>query len=376
MTADRGATVAVVASVPWAGRRLYEQRLASVLAEEHHVSYLDPPTVPRRVQQLLAPDFSTPERVEVKRPWVPPYSRTLRLGGLRDVAARRAARRVLTGWGRPADAVVATGLSAAKEQLRPRRSALLVKDDYVAGAALIGQAPADLERRLARAIASHDVVVAVSAVLAERLERFGASAQVIPAGCWVEAEPVAAGRPPASRARTVYLGGLGPRVVPELLSAVLAQGCELSVIGDVAHGWQPGPQLAEVLAHPRVTHWGHVSESRAQELLREADVGVVPYDDSSFNAASFPLKVLEYLAAGLPVVSTPLPALDLIGSDHVVVEAEPAAFAAAVVRASAETGAEQRASCRDDARAHSWPERGKAWSALLGIGTVVEEAPR
>ena len=38
--------------------------------------------------------------------------------------------------------------------------------------------------------------------------------------------------------------------------------------------------------------------------LQFADVGIVPYRRGAFNDASCPLKVYEYLAAGLPVVST------------------------------------------------------------------------
>ena len=35
----------------------------------------------------------------------------------------------------------------------------------------------------------------------------------------------------------------------------------------------------------------------------------MPYTDAAFNLASFPLKVFDYLASGVPVVSSPLPAL-------------------------------------------------------------------
>ena len=38
------------------------------------------------------------------------------------------------------------------------------------------------------------------------------------------------------------------------------------------------------------------------------DVGLTPYRDTEFNRASFPLKTLEYLGAGVPVVTANLPA--------------------------------------------------------------------
>ncbi len=43
--------------------------------------------------------------------------------------------------------------------------------------------------------------------------------------------------------------------------------------------------------------------------LAAMDVGLVPYGATEFNRWSFPMKTLEYLAAGLPVVSTSLPAV-------------------------------------------------------------------
>ena len=55
---------------------------------------------------------------------------------------------------------------------------------------------------------------------------------------------------------------------------------------------------------PRV-HW--VDELPRDELRRTSGcwtVGLTPYRDSMFNRRSYPLKTLEYLAAGVPVVAT------------------------------------------------------------------------
>ncbi len=55
----------------------------------------------------------------------------------------------------------------------------------------------------------------------------------------------------------------------------------------------------------------------------------MPYTTEPFNRKSFPIKVLQYLAAGLPVVSTSSGATDELGA-HVLVADEPDAFEAAV----------------------------------------------
>ena len=45
------------------------------------------------------------------------------------------------------------------------------------------------------------------------------------------------------------------------------------------------------------------------DVLRGADAALVPYAINDLTRSVFPMKVYEYLAAGLPVVTTPLPAL-------------------------------------------------------------------
>jgi glycosyltransferase involved in cell wall biosynthesis len=104
----------------------------------------------------------------------------------------------------------------------------------------------------------------------------------------------------------------------------------------------------------------HLVGARAYEelpaVLRGADAGIVPYAINPLTRSIFPMKVHEYLAAGLPVVSTPLPAL--VGVEEVVTASDAAGIAAALDRALAgDTAAERR---RRSQRA-----RGRSWEARL-----------
>ncbi len=95
----------------------------------------------------------------------------------------------------------------------------------------------------------------------------------------------------------------------------------------------------------------------------------MPYGDTQFNRNSFPLKTLEYLAAGRPVVATPLPAVRWLETDLVAQAASPEAFAAAVLRqAPLARGPALVAARRELAMRHSWPARAEQLARLLGLG--------
>ncbi len=89
----------------------------------------------------------------------------------------------------------------------------------------------------------------------------------------------------------------------------------------------------------------------------------MPYAINDLTRSVFPMKVYEYLAAGLPVVTTPLPALN--ANAGVIVAADAPATLAAIERALAEDGPEAR-------RARSLAVRDNSWNARLEeIGTYL-----
>ena len=90
-------------------------------------------------------------------------------------------------------------------------------------------------------------------------------------------------------------------------------------------------------------------------MLRGADAALVPYAINDLTRSVFPMKVYEYLAAGLPVVTTPLPALAEITG--VVVAADAPATVAAVERALAEDGPAARRARSAAVRENSWDAR-------------------
>ena len=112
----------------------------------------------------------------------------------------------------------------------------------------------------------------------------------------------------ARRAPTVgYLGTLHEHTDLALL-ADMAQRCpdwRLVLIGPVQKG-ADAYQLARLRASSNVTLHGWVEEGDLVRLLREIDVGVIPYrSEAVFNRYVNPNKLHEYTAMGKPVVASP-----------------------------------------------------------------------
>jgi glycosyltransferase involved in cell wall biosynthesis len=218
-------------------------------------------------------------------------------------------------------------------------------------------------------LARADLVFATSETLAQRLRAHGARAlhtvpNVAEVALFARAhEPLP--EPEALRGlphpRAIYVGNLaGYRVDFALLERLARDGVSLVLVGPAGLG-DPGaaPAAAAGLAAlPNVRALGPQPRDALPALLRHADVALVPFLDNAHTRGSFPLKVWEYLAAGLPVVATPLPNLRALAGEGVLaLAAEPDAFAAAVRAAAAGDGPQARRARLERARAHDWPAR-------------------
>jgi teichuronic acid biosynthesis glycosyltransferase TuaH len=99
-------------------------------------------------------------------------------------------------------------------------------------------------------------------------------------------------------------------------------------------------------------------------VLRAADAGLIPYARNELTESIFPMKVYEYLSAGLPVVATPLPALTEV--PEIATASDALGIAELLDQALAEDRPERRAERSRRAAAHSWDRR------LEEIATAVE----
>lgn len=170
--------------------------------------------------------------------------------------------------------------------------------------------------------------------------RFPAYKTVVVQNFPVRAELEALARTPyAGRPATVaYVGGIAR--VRGIVEAVAAMGelpDDVPAVLRLAGEFRPAGLLAEVAAMPgwrRVDHLGWLSRDRIVEVLAEARVGLVTLYPEPNYLESYPIKMFEYMAAGVPLVASDFPLwreiVDGAGCGLLVDPMDPRAIAAAI----------------------------------------------
>jgi glycosyltransferase involved in cell wall biosynthesis len=113
--------------------------------------------------------------------------------------------------------------------------------------------------------------------------------------------------------------------------------------------------LAPYRALPNMHFLGRKPYADLPGYCKEFDVGLVPFKINELTKAVNPIKLREYLAAGLPVVSTPLPEARLLGN-LVEVADTPQDFEAALAK-TFDDGTQEKAIRTAAMATETWPEK-------------------
>lgn len=205
-------------------------------------------------------------------------------------------------------------------------SLLYYQDRYEAFSHVNARWLHSLTTRLAREC---DACVATSPELADDLRRCGADPIVVPHG--VDLDRFAGEPPPPddlSRLERPLIGYVG--ILDDYLS--------LETIRAIADRLQQGTVVlvgaantdVSSLAHPRIAMLGFRPYELIPAYLAAFACCILPFQVNELTVAVNPIKLREYLAAGRPVVSAPLPAVSEY-SDVVEIAESPALFAEAAV---------------------------------------------
>lgn len=154
--------------------------------------------------------------------------------------------------------------------------------------------------------------------------------------------------------RVIYLGSLEYWVDYDLLYRIATLRPEYSFVLAGPPPRRPSASLARLGLLANVHFLGGVKQQLVPGLLQEADVAIIPYVRDPHTHNSSPLKLYEYLAAGLPVVSTPLK--EVMASEAPVLFGRSAEeFAAAIDNAL--TMGKGRQEFLDFASENTWEKR-------------------
>jgi glycosyltransferase involved in cell wall biosynthesis len=169
--------------------------------------------------------------------------------------------------------------------------------------------------------------------------------------------PIDAGMAALPRPRIVFTGAIVAAKLDIPLLVALARArprWSLALVGPVGPG-DPRTDISTLAAEPNVHLLGSRAYAELPDVLRGADAGLIPYARNELTDSIFPMKVYEYLAAGLPVISTQLPALEGVPEVRRAGDAE--GIARLIDEALASDGPEPRAERSRAAAAHSWERR-------------------
>ncbi len=382
--------VVLCAANSWDDVKLADRHMAEHLSALAPVLYVDPPishltrfNAPQVASSLKRPRLRTiAPGIARFTPVAPPKPMSAAMLPLTNRIARHQLKGAIRRLGGRVEAVISTWLlvdayGACGERVR----AYWWQDDPVAAASLWRVSPERLAAGDERLCADSDLVVAVSEGVVEGLRNRGIEAAYLPNGCDASfyegvdeaADPADVG---LSGPIAGFIGHLNSRTDLALLEAIAATSASLLLIGPRDPAFEPA-RFEALSARPNVSYLGPRPFEQLLPYLKAIDVGLVPYANTQFNRNSFPMKTLEYLAAGRPVVSTPLPAVRSLETDLVAIAETPQDFAAAVLRCAEDARQPaQVARRRTFAAQHSWAVRAERLAGLLGLPSGQESGRR
>jgi glycosyltransferase involved in cell wall biosynthesis len=349
-----------------ADARIYHRQIRALLEAGHQVTYIAP-----AAEENFSAERTSPQLLLIPVP---------RAVGRRRLGALRAARRELARHAADADLLLIHDpeLLLALPPRRKRPPTVWdVHEDTAAALSTKAWLPRPLRPPVAAAVHAAERLAErrVHLILAEQgyVQRFGRAHPVVPNTTYVPQTPPPPD-PPGAAQRVVYLGWLSPdRGVGEMIELarlLRPHGIAVELIGQ-ADG-RARAQIEPAQAQGLVRWPGFVPNDQAMLMVDGALAGLSLLQDEPNFRHSMPTKVAEYMARGVPVVTTPLPAaIDLVNRYEcglVVPFGDPRAAAEAVLKLAGDASLRAKMGTHGHEaalRSLGWPADAQAFVAQL-----------
>ena len=342
--------------------RIYHRQIPALLEAGHEVTYLAP---------IDSPGFTASHDDPRLRLVALP-----RASGRRRLKALLAARKELARHAADADLVLLHDPELLLALPGVKRPATVwdVHEDTAAALSTKAWLPRPLRPPVAFAVHAAERLAErrLHLILAEKgyASRFRGPHPVVPNTTYVPDEPA----PPGDDRRVVYVGHLSPdrgaAEMVELARMLRAHDIGLHLVGPADA--QARAIIESAQADGALTWHGFVPNDEAMRLTDGALAGLSLLHDEANFRHSMPTKVVEYMARGVPVVTTPLPAATELVQTYdcgfVVPFQDARAAADAILKLSADLSLRTEVGRRGHAAARSslgWPADAKAFVARL-----------
>lgn len=220
---------------------------------------------------------------------------------------------------------------------------------------------ADLEVEFMEAV---DVVITSSEGLYEKKKVFNPNTYLVKNGVNFELfhQAYQTLKPYSDRKTIGYIGSLDDRIDYDLLEYCIWRSPEYDYVFLGRINSEAGK--ASLAKYPNVKLLGSKSPTELPEYLRKFDLGIIPFVKNEFTKGIYPLKINEYLAAGIPVVATNFaPMSDF--EDIITLADDPEVFLQSIHWELQINDAEKTALRIQTARSNAWESRAEQLSDIL-----------
>ena len=169
---------------------------------------------------------------------------------------------------------------------------------------------------------------------------------------------------PIPHPRLGYIGTIDSRIDFSLLEHLVVNNPDLSLVLIGWINWTAREVMSKLTCYTNVFFLGAKTKKEVPHYIKEFDVGLIPFKRNKMNNTMLPLKTFEYLACGLPIVTTPLQEL-LLYSEVLDVANDKLMFSSLVIKSINENSEEKVTKRISIARENSWDVRANQIGELI-----------